>query len=80
VQVSHLPFTVACSRRALDLAKPNGTSGGGDGEEGEGEGESKPSKSGKRVKFTCPSCEANAWGKETLKLICGDCRKPFEAA
>ena len=26
-----------------------------------------------RVKFTCPRCQANAWGKPSLKLICGDC-------
>jgi len=28
---------------------------------------------GTRVKFTCPNCGANAWGKATLKIICGDC-------
>ena len=28
---------------------------------------------GTRVKFTCPKCGANAWGKATLKLICGVC-------
>lgn len=26
-----------------------------------------------RVRFTCPVCDANAWGKPTLKLICGNC-------
>ena len=26
-----------------------------------------------KTKFTCPSCECNAWGKPELKLICGDC-------
>lgn len=26
-----------------------------------------------RAKFTCPNCQANAWGKPTLHLICGDC-------
>lgn len=38
-------------------------------------------KSGKRVKFTCRTCDANAWGKSTLKLICGRCNStmvPFE--
>ena len=29
--------------------------------------------SGKRVKFTCPVCKANAWGKSSLILICGAC-------
>lgn len=27
-----------------------------------------------RVKFVCPGCKANAWGKPSLKLICGKCR------
>ena len=33
----------------------------------------KPAKSGNRIKYTCPSCAANAWGKQGLKLICGEC-------
>jgi SprT-like family len=32
-----------------------------------------PVKSGIRVKYMCPSCAANAWGKSGLRLICGDC-------
>ena len=36
-----------------------------------------PTASGKRVKFTCPGCRANAWGKAQLKLICGACQEPF---
>lgn len=27
-----------------------------------------------RVKFTCPACVANAWGKPDLELICGRCK------
>jgi hypothetical protein len=34
---------------------------------------STPKKSGNRVKYTCPSCGANAWGKVGLHLICADC-------
>jgi len=26
-----------------------------------------------RIKYTCPGCQNNAWGKPKLKLICGDC-------
>lgn len=26
-----------------------------------------------RFKFTCPNCHANAWGKNSLKILCGDC-------
>lgn len=28
-----------------------------------------------KVKYQCPLCAANAWGKPALKLICGDCRE-----
>lgn len=28
-----------------------------------------------KVKFTCLSCGCNAWGKESLKLICADCNE-----
>jgi hypothetical protein len=31
----------------------------------------------RRTKYTCPSCEANAWGKPDLALICGDCKTAF---
>jgi hypothetical protein len=37
------------------------------------EGAAKPKKSGSRVKYTCPGCGANAWGKDGLRLICADC-------
>lgn len=37
------------------------------------EAPTKAKKSGSRVKFTCPECAANAWGKSGLKLICGEC-------
>lgn len=30
-------------------------------------------KSRKRTKYCCPTCEANAYGKADLNLICGDC-------
>lgn len=30
-----------------------------------------------KVKFTCPSCGCNAWGKDTLHLTCGDCDMPM---
>jgi hypothetical protein len=59
---------------AQEIAKPGAA--GGNGDEG---AEGKLSRSGKRVKFTCPGCEANAWGKATLALICGLCQEPFES-
>lgn len=36
-------------------------------------GKGKPSKSGNRVKYTCPGCRLNVWGKDGLNLVCGDC-------
>jgi predicted SprT family Zn-dependent metalloprotease len=44
-------------------------------EEGGGAGspDPHPGRSGKRVKFTCPGCQAHAWGKDSLKLVCGEC-------
>lgn len=26
-----------------------------------------------RVKYTCPNCEINVWGKPKIKIICGEC-------
>lgn len=34
----------------------------------------KASTAGKnKVKYTCPECGTNAWGKPELRVICGDC-------
>nr|AFK89009.1 Mpr protein [Acetobacter pasteurianus] len=43
------------------------------GEEGEGEegGAAEPKNKSNRVKFRCPVCEAQAWGKPGLRLLCG---------
>jgi predicted SprT family Zn-dependent metalloprotease len=30
-------------------------------------------KSASKTKYTCPECDANAWGKPGISLICGDC-------
>jgi len=32
-----------------------------------------------KVKFTCPECGCNAWGKPNLRLVCGDCDEEMEA-
>ena len=26
-----------------------------------------------KIKYTCPSCNMNAWGKPNLNILCGDC-------
>jgi hypothetical protein len=30
-----------------------------------------------KVKYSCPACSANVWGKPELNLICADCRETF---
>lgn len=34
----------------------------------------------RKTKYTCPSCEANVWGKPDMHIMCGDCDEPFEVA
>ena len=33
-----------------------------------------------KVKYTCPGCDANAWGKPGLNIVCGECEEPFAEA
>ena len=35
-------------------------------------------KSGKRVKYTCPDCQANVWGKSGLDILCQNCDISFQ--
>jgi len=37
-------------------------------------------KSGKRVKYTCPSCGLNAWAKDGASLYCGACEEEMNGA
>lgn len=37
------------------------------------QGEHGQTKNKNKIKYTCPGCKINAWGKPGLKLICGDC-------
>lgn len=30
-----------------------------------------------KVKYTCPNCQTNVWGKPELNIICGDCNQSF---
>ena len=30
-----------------------------------------------KVKYSCPTCLTNVWGKPDLNLVCGDCKKTF---
>jgi predicted SprT family Zn-dependent metalloprotease len=31
-----------------------------------------------KVKYSCPVCEANVWGKPDMNITCGDCDQVFE--
>ena len=33
-----------------------------------------------KVKYTCPGCGTNVWGKPELAITCNDCEETFEAA
>jgi hypothetical protein len=46
-------------------------------ESDEGPAKKKPRPASK-VKFTCPECGCNAWGKPNLRLVCGDCDEEME--
>ena len=74
-------FRLSWYDRAADIPAPTPTGeGNGEGGEGDGEGEDTATPSGKRIKFTCSKCKANAWGKGSLNLICGACETPFQPA
>jgi predicted SprT family Zn-dependent metalloprotease len=30
-----------------------------------------------KIKYSCPSCEANVWGKPELSIVCGECDEHF---
>jgi len=50
-------------------------------EEAEGPEQEPPGgKSGKRVKYTCPRCQLNAWAKHDVRLICGTDMTAMEPA
>ena len=36
-------------------------------------------KAASKTKYTCPECDAAAWGKPELDLVCGDCECRTEA-
>ena len=48
----------------------------GDDDDTGGEGEDKNRSN--RVKYTCPACNVNVWGKPNLRLICGRCEVVFQ--
>jgi len=39
-----------------------------------------PSTDRNKIKYTCPGCGCNVWGKPALRLRCDDCNRPLDAA
>ena len=61
------------------IAAPIADTGDDDGEGGDDLGDlisPLPGNRSNRVKYRCPSCGAQAWGKPSLRLLCGneDCK------
>lgn len=52
------------------------SSGGNGSSGGEGDEDEPPAKTRNKVKHTCPTCGANAWGKPSLQLLCADDHEP----
>lgn len=40
--------------------------------------ENKPRDKKTKIKYTCPDCKTNVWGKESLNIVCGDCEMTME--
>ena len=36
-------------------------------------------KSASKTRYTCPSCDMNAWAKPGARLVCGECDEPMAA-
>lgn len=65
------PYLTAFQRMPAELLLPWKTNG----QIGK---ETKGKKKSSKRKYTCPSCNANAWGKEGLAIVCGECEEAFE--
>jgi hypothetical protein len=39
----------------------------------------KGAKERSKTKYSCPSCNQNAWAKPDSALVCGQCMEPMEA-
>ena len=44
-----------------------------------GESATRKKKAASKTKYTCPGCEANAWAKPGINLVCGDCSEAMIA-
>jgi predicted SprT family Zn-dependent metalloprotease len=62
------------------IEKPSRATQGAVEEASEDEKAPAEPKSGKRVKYTCPRCQLNAWAKHDVRLICGADMEAMEPA
>lgn len=46
---------------------------------GEEEKKVRTRKAASKTRYTCPACELNAWAKQGVNLVCGDCQEEMEA-
>lgn len=42
--------------------------------------DARKAKSASKTRYTCPSCELNAWAKPGVRLVCGECDESMAAA
>ncbi len=43
------------------------------------ERDEKKARAKNKIKYTCPGCSANVWGKRGIGIVCEDCEETFEA-
>jgi hypothetical protein len=67
-----LPWT--CAEARIRTGTTGGTTGGASG--GTGPEGDEPKKTRNKLKYTCPSCGANVWGKPGLRIACLDGHEP----
>jgi predicted SprT family Zn-dependent metalloprotease len=46
----------------------------------EGDAAKRKTKAASKTRYTCPICQVNAWAKPDVRLVCGDCAQPLQAA
>lgn len=67
------------SNERTQVKSPAGSSGGVETEE-EGQTHEQQQKKKSKVKYTCPGCAMNVWGKPDLQVYCKACEKYLEEA
>jgi hypothetical protein len=45
----------------------------------EGDAAKRKKKSASKTRYTCPSCQLNAWAKPDVRLVGGDCEEQMQA-